>query len=1009
MHSSYAVSRVQILLACICTNSPSRRTAVSKDELTEERLGHTVQQPEKLERQSSASSQHSVSGQSSVAPPVASNSNTVLPSPPVVAQPTAAPLTAASGISVYRPNSAGSSSFVPASQPVIPSAASIFNFPPSSSSSQSASSSLPFSVPPPTRSVSEGWAAVAAGGAAPSHSLAAGVEDSLPSVLSSALSDSPSLTATAPLPPPTWAAVPSSTSAAALLSHAIQTEKDREIDSRELRHPVPPSAQSLLSPSAASDPLATNGSAAPSRGSVIRRPPPGFEKTAGWSSAGQSHSTSPSPSVPSDDSSFFSMFAFPPPVSSTTRSSPAHSFSTSSHHDHSLQQPTFRSIVPSPMSSTGGEVSGSAWDFNAFVEQLRATTSNLQQLPFSAAATESGTEFTAGSQHRDVLQKALYPMNDSNSTVALSASGSAIRQLRPSAVAEPPLYPAPLTAVTQQLSELSAFSSLLAGASSFSSTASSPSLSLPSSDTATLSIGSSATDADDDWSARADRVEGFDVSFAVSSPRAAYRPSGFDDSPPLTALASLRHNLPPPALALGTTTAASTAPALTPVAAVNGPPQQTIRILSTPSETTEVAEQVHEKGDRVDGGRKEAVSGGSHNTARNVRYKKGERERGERRTSNRDTNRRNHTTLTTDANNATSKRAPVLSLSSPQSKHSPTSSDRTNGDETASHAAVPTPTPAAVPPASTSSPILQLKRTPSSAADKQTSPTSTHTCYVPNQPPEQRPAENNSGSSSSNQGNGEAPAPVAAAVIPAALASPKPILSLTPRRGGQLVRNVSDPTPQPSHPVRVQATPSIVDNTTISAASAAGGVDSDRSIVALIGLRPQGRTPMSRPHGSRQPRSGHGGGGGDSSGSGGSSASPVQRYSAFNSPPLVRLSLSKGHSSSLPSSVTDSHAHPANEPPPPLIVPSHSPHIVDRPATLFDTNTPPALGSSQQLGSARHGAGSASSAAGGGSRDRAERQQLRTRDRDRYRVRDEHGEADVQRDGRRVLASLSKR
>ena len=975
---------------------------VGKDELTEERLGQSSQQQQqqadKLERQSSASSQHSVGAQSSAAS-VGGSSSIVTLAPTQApglssTQPTVVPSAPTSSTASPRPSSAGSSgspsasscsslsSSTSASSAAMPAASSILSSPLSSPSSQ-LFNSFPFPAPAPTRSVSEGWAAVAAAGAAASqcHSVDA---DDVSSLSSSCISSVPtSLTATAPLPPPTWAAVPSTTSAAALLSQAIQAEKEREhAESREQRQP---SAPHPLSTAAAEPPYQPSHTT----GSIIRRPPPGFEKMAGWSSSNQPASASPPPSAPSDDSSFFSMFAFPPPVASAARSSlhslPPTAFSPSIH-----DQTTFRSIAQSPLNATATEAAGPTWDFNAFVEQLRATTSNLQPMPFVAA--DDASAFTAASQHRDALQSVLFPSADTSNTGAASGVDSAMRQLRPSGSAalssgsllDPPLFPAPLSSVTLQLSELSAFSSLLNGGPV---AASASSLSLLSSDVGGGG-GLSATDTDDDWSARADRVDGFDVSFAVSSPRAPYKPSGFDDSPPLTALASLRHSLPPPPLALDTANNASTTATAPPPFVNNGMPP-TIRIL-TPTEPLDLAgaeQQQRDNGERMNGddGRRDLAA---HVNSGNGRHRKGS-ERGERRTSNRDNGRRNHGSPIVDGNGATGRRAPVLSLTSPQSKHSSSSCD----------AEVSTAAPAAPPVLSTSSPILQLKRTPSSA-DKKTSPAS------PATPSPTNVADERSVDSNGSSGSPDTTAQTAA---PVALASPKPILSLAPRRNGQLVRNVNEPQAQlvsQAQPQPVRILPPATadtngDSTDLTSAVAPAAADSDRSI-ALVGLRPHGRSTLSRAQNGRQHRA-HG----ESNNSSGP-ASPVQRSaatpgaSAFTSPPLVRLSLSKGLSS-LSLGTADSHAHSTDQPP--LIAPSHSPHIVDRPAAVFEAITPPsnvhisALGNSpQQHTTGRHG---------GGNRDRGERQP-RGRDRDRYRVRDEHGEADGPRD-RRVQSSLLKR
>jgi len=644
-----------------------------------------------------------------------------------------------------------------------------------------------------------------------------------------------------------------------------------------------------------------------------------------------------------------------------------------------MSQPTFRSITSTTSPLPAGESTGAKWDFNAFVEQLRATTTNLQSMPFVGA--EDGASFTAASQHRDALQKVLFSPAEPAIGHAVVGANSAIRQLRPSggaglagSVLDPPLFPAPLSSVTQQLS---AFSSLLSAAS--------PSLHLLSSDVS--GGGLSATDTDDDWSARADRVDGFDVSFAINSPRAPYKPSGFDDSPPLTALASLRHSLPPPPLALETPHAVSNSAA----AATSGSPhhsaQPTIRILSTPTEVVDVP-RVKQQG----GGGDDAAAGLLHINPRNGRHSK-VGERGGRRISNRDNGRRNHGSPNSDGTSATGKKAPVLSLSSPQHK---LPSSTISGEEQVSSAALSSRTPAAQPAVSTSSPILQLKRTPSSA-DKQTSPSSPNTPSVSTSAVSERPVD-----AGGSGGNTPPPEATAQPTVAAALASPKPILSLAPRRNGQLVRNISEPDPQSnSQPQQPQPVRGLSQTQPASShaesRSIAAGADSDRTI-PLVGPRPHGRT-AGRAHHGRQQRA-HGS---DSSGGSGL-ASPVQRYSAapvstssFNSPPLVRLSLSKGLSSlSIPAA--DSHAAPSVEPPP-LIAPSHSPHIVDRPAAVFDAITPPS-GSGMQLsnGNGRHTSAS-------GNRDR-ERQ---PRVRDRYRVRDEPGETDGQRDRRGGEASLAKR
>ena len=972
---------------------------VGKDELTEERLGYATQ-AEKLERQSSASSQHSLSAQSLTA----SNTTSTPPSAiPTAQSATIAAVASAGNVSSPRPSSAGSScssssSSPSASQATIASVTPILNLTVSSSSSQPVTS-FPFPLPAPTRSVSEGWAAVAAAGAAASQSQAVDAEDMLP-VASSSVSSVPALLATAPLPSPTWAAVPSTTSAAALLSQAIQAEKERESadarDGRELRQP---SATQPL-PSATSAAEATLHSPH-TTGSVIRRPPPGFEKMAGWSS--QPSSTSTPPPAPSDDSSFFSMFAFPPPVPSAGRSPPPHPFSApplpplshdQSLHPSALVQPTFRSITATPP-VLATEAGGPTWDFNAFVEQLRVTTSNLQPMPF--ADIEEGATLAAA-RHRDALQKVLFASSEPYSSA--TSGDSPIRQTRSSGSAslssgsalDSPLFPAPLHSITQQLSELSAFSSLLHGPSVASA---SPSLSL-----STDASGGLSADTDDDWSARADRVDGFDVSFAVVSPRAPYKPSGFDDSPPLTAFASLRHSLPPPPLALLTPTTASTAPPVSSVSANHHVPP-TIRILTPPTEVADLLamQRQQDSGGTMNGddSRKDAASTGSHSTLRNGRHRKGS-EPGERGTSNRDSGRRNHSSPVSDGNNHTSKKAPLLSLAGSQSKQSPSNSSPSTEDS-AAVMSLSFPAPVVHPAVSTPSPILQLKRAPSSA-DKQTSPASPGTPSAATNVAGERSVDTNCSSGVDGAADGVLSA------APATGASPKPILSLAPRRNGPLVRHISDPRVQSTPHTQPQLTRGLSqlhpnrNHDRTESTPAAEGPESERSM-AFVGSRPPGRT-TGRAHNGRQQRA-HGGD--NNSGSG--SASPVRRYStapstsAFTSPPLVRLSLSKGLSS-LSLGAADSHASTSE--PPPLIAPSHSPHIVDRPAAVFDTITPTPNMHIAAVGNSAHQHSNGRHATGNRDRERLPR----GRDRDRYTVRDELGEAEGQHD-RRGQSSLPKR
>ena len=953
--------------------------SVSKDEMTEERLG--VQPAvEKLERQSSAGSQHAHTAQAVSA--LAATNGAVPSSIPTYLYGQSEEPGPPSGIHT----SSSSSS---------PALSALISPPVSNTSTTPSSSALPYAIPVPTRSLSEGWAAVAAAGGTHSTAHSADDDELLPAPPASVSSVSALLSLSAPLPPPTWAALPASTSAAALLSQAIQAEKERECaDARDGREGRLVAASQ--SAAASSFPASSSSPSPHSAGSVVRRPPPGFERASGWPAS----ATAASAVSPSDDSSFFSMFAFPPPVPSTTsRASPSSSLPVSPFpfaHSHSLQassllQPTFRSLDSATSPAAASEAPAATWDFNAFVEQLRATTSSAQPAP--VAQSDEGAAFTSASQHRDALHSAVFTTSEP-ARVGSSANGSsAIRQLRPSTPAalssasglSSPLFPSPLSFVTQHLSAITHILNDKSSA-AFTAHSASPSSSAVSGGVAVVS------DADDDWSARADRVDGFDVSFVA----APYKPSGFDDSPPLSALASLRHSLPPPpplAMHPTGTTGQSTAPSAVPAQASHST-LQTIRILTEPTETVGRAGSKKDGTRRAlgDDSRHEAGVGASAGSSRNGRLKKGT-ERGERRTSNRDGGRRNHAATSSDSLATAGHKAPAVSLTFPKLQES-SAVGASGSEETVTVGAnnASPGTAAAQPLVSASTPILQLKRTPSSS-EKQTSPVSPATPpHTSSAAAESRPVE-----ASVRAGSAEAESAVAAAV-PASSASPKPILSLAPRRNGQLARNGS-----PSHPAstaEAQLSP-------VHAAAQTGRETSGDSaeptpvasvsemdrIIPLVGLRPQGRAPGRSSSGRHQSRRSHAAG---DSATGGSPATAALRYTApagsstLSSPPLARLSLSKG----LAALLADASAAVVNEPPP-LIAPSHSPHIVDRPAAVFDGI---ALPSGLQLHTGGRYAGS--------SRER-ERQPRGGRDRDRGRVRDEHGDTGVEREKRGQGQALS--
>ena len=292
----------------------------------------------------------------------------------------------------------------------------------------SAPSVLPSPAPAPTRSTSEAWAAVAAG----TSNLSS--PETFPS-------SSPSPPALSPAPPtlppppaiaiptlPTWPALPLSTSATTLPAQPIHTDR---------ASPLPPSL-----PSAA-------------------RPPPGFDGV-----------PPPLPSA-AGSADVFSMLS----LTSLLSSPPALPFPSSA-----LPVPAL-----APPISSGGE----AFDFSAFVEQLRATADLLPSLPSLTAP--------------------LCPLPPPRPIHQL-------QPLQPTIVNRPsPPVPAPPVGRAGAAPRPLAASAGSAGA-----------------EVGRASGRVEQGMEEDDWLAQAEAVEVVDA--ALPSPRS----SGFDDSPPLTAWAALR-------------------------------------------------------------------------------------------------------------------------------------------------------------------------------------------------------------------------------------------------------------------------------------------------------------------------------------------------------------------------------------------------------------------------------------------------------------------------------------
>ena len=368
-----------------------------------------------------------------------------------------------------------------------------------SSHSSAAAAALPPSVSFLSRSTSEGWAAVAAAGASLTSALPLSPEPAAPPSFALSSSSFPSAAAVAvSAPTPAWPVVHSSTSAAALLGQAVQPEPPpRRPPPGFDKPPTPPAVPTAIVPDILANGLGlphANGDAF----SVFSFPPAASSAASLISSLLSSVEPARGkwPSVPA---------VFPP-------SHPLHISAALSRPLPAPQPllPVLGGLADSGTQSAAGE-SASAWDFSAFVEQLRATAGDLLPGIPPPDAVDDGIPESSPSPSSAAVVKTRAP------------SPHPIHQLQPLGLKRPAAAAVP-SAGSGPSDVLRVIPHPLPSPSLF------------------AEMGDALDgDVEDDWTVHADNEAASERRELASS----LRPSGFDDSPPVTAWTSLRHGLEP--------------------------------------------------------------------------------------------------------------------------------------------------------------------------------------------------------------------------------------------------------------------------------------------------------------------------------------------------------------------------------------------------------------------------------------------------------------------------------